>query len=321
VTRDALADPSDHVVRAARALGPESSWGAYFGRHSKSFRFSAWLFPREQRRIIAGVYAFCRFTDDLVDEAEVEVEEARERVEAWRCLSRAAFEGERTGIPLLDVVMPRMSDQGAPFHYVDDLLNGVSMDLEPLNFETIDDLSVYTYRVAGVVGGWITEQFGYHDPDLLDRAYSLGHAMQLTNILRDVGEDWHRDRLYLPRRLLDEYGVGIEVVGRVASSGGPVPAAYGDLIESLMLVADHHYDRAFEAIPELPIWYGRPVAVAARVYQGIHDSIRENHYDNGRHRAFTSLGTKLSLGWSALRELSNLRRRGGPLMIAEGPRA
>jgi len=317
VSRDALVDPAEHVIRAARALGPEAAWPAYFGRHSKSFRFSAWLFPREHRRAIAGVYAFCRFTDDLVDESRVGVAEARERVEAWRALSRAAYGGERTGIPLLDVVMGRMARDGSPFHYIDDLLTGVSMDLEPLNFETLEDLGVYTYRVAGVVGGWITEQFGLHDPELLDRAYSLGHAMQLTNILRDVGEDWHRDRLYLPRRLLDEYGVGIEVVGRVATGSAPVPAAYGDLVESLMLVADHHYDRAFEAIPALPRWYGRPVAVAARVYQGIHESIRDNHYDNGAHRAYTSLRRKLALGWGALRELSELERSSHALVASD----
>lgn len=319
MTRDALVDPSDHVIRAAQALGPESSWAAYFGRHSKSFRFSAWLFPREQRRAISGVYAFCRFTDDLVDETEVDVDTARERVEAWRHLSRAAYDGARTGIPLLDVVMERMSGNGAPFHYVDDLLTGVSMDLEPLNFETLDDLSVYTYRVASVVGGWITEQFGEHDPDLLDRAYSLGHAMQLTNILRDVGEDWRRDRLYLPRRMLDEYGVGVEMVGRVAQTRESVPAAYGDLMEALMSVADHHYDRAFQAIPELPVWYGRPVAVAARVYQGIHDVIRSNQYDNGQRRAYTSLGTKLTLGWHALRELAEVKRtHASALLVADG---
>lgn len=304
MTSGALADPARHVTDAALALGPERAWPSYFGHHSKSFRFAAWLFPGPHRRAISGVYAFCRFTDDLVDETEADVAVARQRVDAWRRLARSAYQGHETGIPLLDVVMTRMARGGAPFHYIDDLLDGVAMDLEPLNFETLEDLYVYTYRVAGVVGGWITEQFGLHDPDLLSRAYSLGHAMQLTNILRDVGEDWRRDRLYLPRRLLDEYGVGIEVVGRVASDGAPVPAAYGDLIESLILVAEHHYQHAFEAIPRLPRHYARPVAVAARVYQGIHDVIRQNRYDNGRRRAYTSLWHKLRLGWGALRDLS-----------------
>lgn len=319
MTSNALTDPVRHVADAARGIGPESAWPTYFGHHSKSFRFAAWLFPGPQRRAISGVYAFCRFTDDLVDETEADVAVARERVEAWRTLARTAYDGDETGIPLLDVVMGRMAQAGAPFHYVDDLLDGVAMDLEPLNFETLDDLYVYTYRVAGVVGGWITEQFGLHDPDLLSRAYSLGHAMQLTNILRDVGEDWRRDRLYLPRRLLDEYGVGIEVVGRVASDGGPVPAAYGDLIESLILVADHHYSRAIEAIPRLPRYYARPVAVAARVYQGIHDVIRDNHYDNGRLRAYTTLWQKLRLGWAGLRELSERSTAGDAhLGLADG---
>lgn len=307
MTPSALEAATESVAREARALGPERAWPRYFAHHSKSFRFAAWLFPAEQRRSVSGIYAFCRFTDDLVDESDVSVEESRVRVEAWRSLARAAYDGERTDIELLDVVMRRMADAGAPFHYVEDLLAGVAMDLEPINFETVEDLEVYTYRVAGVVGGWITEEFGLHDPDLLSRAYSLGHAMQLTNILRDVGEDWRRDRLYLPRRMLERYGVGVETVARVADGGAPVPAAYGDLIESMMLLADHHYERAFEAIPELPRYYARPVAVAARVYQGIHEAIRAHHYDNGLRRAYTSLPAKLRLGWGGLRQLRELR--------------
>jgi phytoene synthase len=307
VSPQARSQATEAVASAAGALGPERAWARYFAHHSKSFRFAAWLFPAEQRRSIAGIYAFCRFTDDLVDESDVEVDEVRARVDAWRLLARAAYDGEPTGIELLDVVMGRMADAGAPFHYVEDLLAGVAMDLEPSNFETLEDLQVYTYRVAGVVGGWITEEFGLHDPELLSRAYSLGHAMQLTNILRDVGEDWRRDRLYLPRRMLERYGVGVETVGRVAEGGAPVPAAYGDLIEALMLLADHHYERAFEAIPELPTYYARPVAVAARVYQGIHDAIRSHHYDNGTRRAFTSLPAKVRLGWQGLRELRDRR--------------
>lgn len=298
-----VSDDARSVVFAqARAVGGPAEWGRYFGHHSKSFRFASRLFPAEPRADVEGVYAFCRFTDDLVDEAGVEADVARGRLEVWREVVRAAYDGERTGIPLADVVMSRSARDGAPFHYVESLLDGVAMDLEPGHYRTLEELEVYTYRVASVVGGWITELFGLHDPRLLQRAYSLGHAMQLTNILRDVGEDWRRGRLYLPLDRLEAHGVTREGLDGLARRG-TVPAGYAELTEELIGVADRHYARAFEAIPCLPTFYRRPVAVAARVYQGIHDEIRRNGYDNGSRRAHTSLIRKLRLGFGGLRDL------------------
>jgi len=296
-----------YVVQAAQAVGPEGAWGGYFGRHSRSFRFASWLFPAQQRRDIAGVYAFCRFTDDLVDEGDAPVSEAMARVVVWSGLSAAAYAGHATGIPLLDTVMPRMARAGAPFHYVESLLDGVTMDLTPVRFETAAQLDRYTYRVASVVGGWVTEQFGIHSPELLDRAFSLGHAMQLTNILRDVGEDLDRGRLYLPLQLLRASGVDPDEL-ILARRDGRIPAGWPELTESVMKVADRHYCRAFQALPNLPGWYARPVAVASQVYGGIHDEIRANGYDNLTRRAFTSLRSKLRLGASALIRLRRIRR-------------
>jgi phytoene synthase len=290
------------VAEAARQVGGPGDWGAYFGRHSKSFRFAARLFPEGPRTDVEGVYAFCRFTDDLVDEASGSTAAARARLEAWRALVRAAYHGTSTGIPLADVVMGRMARGGAPFHYVDDLLTGVGMDLDPSEYPTLEALETYTYRVAGVVGGCITELFGLHDPALLQRAYAMGHAMQLTNILRDVGEDWRRGRLYLPLDLLAAHDIDVGEI-EALSDRGVVPEGWPEAMEALMTVADRHYTAAFEAVPALPPWYRRPVAVAARVYQGIQVEIRRNGYDNGSRRAHTSLLRKLQLGWGGLRDL------------------
>ncbi len=294
------------VVATSAGLGGPSEWPAYFGENSKTFRFASRLFPASARAKIEGVYAFCRYTDDLVDEADVPPEIARQRLEVWRGLSRRAYEGADVGVPLLASVMGEMARAEVPFSYADELLTGVGMDLEPVHYERMQDLEVYTYRVASVVGGWITELFGLRDEALLQRAFALGHAMQLTNILRDVGEDWRNDRLYLPRGLLREFNLGPEAVDAVARQG-QVSDRWIDMTESLMAVADRHYDLAFEAIPELPAFYARPVAVAARVYQGIQEEIRRNGYDNGTLRAHTSFTRKLLLGFGALRELRGRR--------------
>jgi phytoene synthase len=130
----------------------------------------------------------------------------------------------------------------------------------------------------------------------------MGHAMQLTNILRDVGEDWRRGRLYLPLDLLARHGVESEEI-HALSERGVVPDGWPEAMEELMGVADRHYRAAFQAIPLLPTWYRRPVAVAARVYRGIQDEIRRNGYDNGSLRAHTSFLGKLRLGWAGLRDL------------------
>jgi phytoene synthase len=301
----ARASVEAEVADLARAIGDARHWGRYFGVHSKSFRFAARLFPPEPRRSVEGVYAFCRFTDDLVDETDVDPERARARLEAWRSLSRAAYDGTATGVPLADIVMGEAAREGVPFHYPDELLAGVAMDLDPVCFHRLSDLEVYTYRVASVVGGWVTELFGVRDPAVLARAYGLGHAMQITNILRDVGEDWRSDRLYLPRDLMEVHGVDPAMVDFVASGRGPVPGAYVELCEALMTIADRHYEGAFGALPDLPPFFARPVAVAARVYQGIHGEIRRTGYDNGTRRAYTRLTRKLRL---AVGGLADLRR-------------
>jgi phytoene synthase len=206
-----------------------------------------------------------------------------------------------------------MRESGTPFHYADDLMTGVGMDLAPSEYATLADLEVYTYRVASVVGGWVTELFGRHEPELLARAFALGHAMQLTNILRDVGEDWRAGRLYLPTTVMERFGVTRAQVDAV-SRDGVVDGAWIELLEDLMAVADRHYASAFEAIPALPSYYRRPVAVAARVYQGIHDEIRRNQYDNGTRRAFTSLRRKIVLGSGGLWALRRLSGRAFPGM-------
>ena len=296
------------VRQAAQAVGAPHEWGRYFGRHSKSFRFSARLFPSRPAKLIEGVYAFCRFTDDLVDEATIPVPEARLRLEAWRRLSARAWSGTATGIPLLDEVMGQMARHDVPFHYADDLLTGVGMDLEPVQFKTLDDLHVYTYRVASVVGGWITELFDVRSADLLERAFDMGHAMQLTNIVRDVGEDLRNGRLYVPLALLAEYGIDRADLERSAHAESGLPPGWSALTERLMAEADHHYQEAFRVLPELPVWYARPVAVAARVYQGIHDAVRANGHDNLTRRAHTRLGQKLRLGAGALLALGQLRK-------------
>jgi phytoene synthase len=143
--------------------------------------------------------------------------------------------------------------------------------------------------------------------------------MQLTNILRDVGEDWRRGRLYLPADVLHEHGIGEDDIGRMCRGGGPDPA-WRCMTEELLRSAEASYHAAFPAIRELPAAYRRPFAVAAHVYRGIHAPLRRAGYDNLRRRAVTGGAAKALLAARALWDLWRLERAPASAFAAEEAR-
>lgn len=290
--------PEEAFVRdRATALGGPREWREYFGEHARTFHLAARLFPPLEAGLVSGLYAYCRFTDDLVDDphGEPSTEVLEERLAAWRSLSLAAFEGEETGIPLLDTVMRDAADRGVSRTYPEALLDGVAMDVRPRQYGSWSELELYTFGVAGAVGGWMSQLFGIFDPDLLERAHALGHGMQLTNIARDVGEDWVRGRVYLPRQLLSDGGVSPDDLGAMADGSMPISEPYRSVVRTLLARADAYYELAWPGIRELPPFFRHPVAAAASAYRGIHREIRRNEYDNLTRRAHTSLTRKVLL--------------------------
>ncbi len=335
------------IAARACALGPPRRWGRFFARHSRTFSFAARLFPETERRLVRGIYAFCRFTDDLVDGTDPRKTPAaalHRRLDAWTEIARSAYNGAATGIPLADVAMGEMAARRIPFALASELIEGVRMDVEPRRYATMEELRGYTHRVASVVGIWLTRAFGVGDPGVLERAADLGHAMQLTNIIRDVGEDLARGRIYLPADRMEFHGVtraslvelkrrikdrppqrgtvrgsrGINHGAGVAPPNGlghgpAIDRGYAALIEEMMAAADASYAAARQGIPFLPPFFRRPVAVAAEVYQGIHDRVRANGYDNLNRRAYTRFGTRIAL---ARRGLAHPARTAAPARLA-----
>lgn len=302
LARGAPPSPESQVAALAQSVGGPEAWPTYFGRHAKTFRFASRFFSREKGSLVAGLYAFCRFTDDLVDAPgdAVPAEVVEAWLEAWAQMARSAFEGHTTGVPLLDVVMGEAGRRGVSWRYPDALMAGVGMDLTPARYPDWAALEEYTFGVAGAVGGWVTQLFGIHDEALLARAHALGHGMQLTNIARDVGEDWERGRVYLPLDLLREHGLAPADIGALAQSRGPLPCSWRTMTEALLVRAEERYEEAWPGIRALPGWYRRPVAVAAQAYRGIHAEIRRSGYDNLRRRASTGASAKLVLAASGL---------------------
>jgi phytoene synthase len=295
------------------------AWSSYFAKNSRSFRFAAWALPAGERDRIARVYAFCRYTDDLVDVTTDRPATLMARLDGWLECARASYHGGTTRVPLLDVTMREMAASGTPFTYVEELVAGMSMDVRAVRYRTLDDLRLYTYRVASTVGLWLTELYGIHGRWMLDRAASLGHAMQLTNIIRDVGEDLDRGRVYLPEELLDAHGLTRDDL-HAMRAGAPVSSRYRDMIDVLMRAARSEYDAAQEAIPHLPAAFGRAVSIAGAVYAAILDNVVHNEFDNLRQRAHTSFARKMVIGSAAMLSwrASRARVHRHALRVADG---
>lgn len=202
------------------------------------------LLPREKRRGMAALYAFCRQVDDAADEDAVPVAGRRERLAAWRADLRAACEGGAPRFPVNRELQPVIARHRLPFALFEELLRGVEMDLECNRYETFAELEQYCYRVASVVGLLSIEIFGYRNPACRDYAVHLGKALQLTNILRDVRGDAARGRIYLPLEELARCGVSPEEILRAEYS-----PRFRALAARVARRARHFYSLAQQTLP------------------------------------------------------------------------
>jgi len=182
----------------ATARGPAGRRGR--GSSGSSFHYSFGLLPAEQRRGIESVYAFCRAIDDLADEGPIEPERAAAGIRTYRREIELCYDGEPTLVVTRDL-RAAVARFGIPKQPLDDLIDGVEMDLRKSRYASFDELRQYCIRVASAVGLVCLPIFGARDPRSRDYAVDLGIALQLTNILRDLKSDAARGRIYLP---LDE---------------------------------------------------------------------------------------------------------------------
>jgi 15-cis-phytoene synthase len=172
-------------------------------RQSKSNLALAFIsLERERKRDITTFYAFCRVIDDIADSSEFNVAEKRRRLVAWRGMLRAEIPGE----PTLAHDVRRLIDKyWLSIDMLEEIISGVEMDLSISRYATFEDLRIYCYRVASAVGLVSIEIFGYRNPACKEYALQLGLALQMTNIIRDVGKDLRNGRIYLPQEDLARF--------------------------------------------------------------------------------------------------------------------
>jgi 15-cis-phytoene synthase len=219
------------------------------------------LLPRPKRDAMCALYAFCREVDDVADDETVPVEGRRTRLAAWREDVRRACGSEQPRFPVNCELQPVIRQFGLPFAHFDALLQGVEMDLDIKRYRTHEELELYCYRVASVVGLLSIEIFGYKDPGCREYAVRLGKALQLTNILRDVRSDAERGRIYLPLEELSRFKVSEEDI-----LGSKYSGQFQALASSVGHRARDFYRSAREALPAAD----RPSMVAAELMGSVY---------------------------------------------------
>ncbi|UOQ43243.1 phytoene/squalene synthase family protein [Halobacillus salinarum] len=250
-------------------------------KHSKTFSKAFAMLPKPQRKALWAVYAFCRRVDDIVDEGEHPEHELRLFSEAFDRFINGNRESSDPLWVALEDVFSKFEMNIEPFY---DMIKGQSMDLSSITIENKSDLLSYCYYVASSVGLMLLPVLAPgRDEELKEGAIDLGYAMQITNILRDIGEDLERNRIYLPAHTMEKYQYRKEDL-----INHKVNHAFKELWEDLASMAEHYYSRALATIPQYPVYSRTPVEGAARMYRAILSSVRKNHYEVFHTRNFVS---------------------------------
>src|SRR5215831_7966711 len=202
------------------------------------------LLPRAKRDAMSALYAFCREVDDVTDNESVPVEKRREQLAAWRADIRRACAGDSPEFIVNRELQPVIREYRILFPLFDELLKGCEMDFDTRRYENFEQLELYCYRVASVVGLLSIEIFGYQNPASRDYAVYLGKALQLTNILRDVKTDAARGRIYLPLEELKKFSVTPEEILRQEYSD-----RFARLAAAVADRAKDFYRRARQTLP------------------------------------------------------------------------
>jgi phytoene synthase len=255
-----------------------------------SFYYSFLFLPPEQRRAITALYAFCREVDDVVDECS-EVGVARMKLAWWRSEVASLYEG-RPQHPVAIALAEVTGRFNLPQRRLQEIIDGMEMDLDHNGYPDFASLRLYCHRVASVVGLLSAEIFGYRDPRTLDYAADLGLAFQLTNIIRDVGEDARRNRIYLPLDELRQHSVSADDIAAARETDN-----FRQLMELQIERALTFYHQALAALPAVDRRSQRAGLVMAAIYRALLDEIRADGCRVLTHRTSLTPIRKLWIAW------------------------
>jgi phytoene synthase len=234
-----------------------------------SFYYSFLFLPGHRRRAITALYAFCREVDDVVDECQ-DAQIAATKLAWWRQELAKLYSGHPEH-PVTCALLPVLGQFNLPQEQLLEIIDGMEMDLQQTRYLDFKALSLYCYRVASVVGLLAAEIFGYQERSTQKYAHDLGMAFQLTNIIRDVGEDARRGRVYLPIDELQRFSVPVADILNARHSDN-----FKRLIEFQIERAEHYYAQAMGQLSAIDRKAQRPGLVMAAIYRTLLDEIKRD---------------------------------------------
>ena len=255
-----------------------------------SFYYSFLFLPPERRRAITALYAFCREVDDTVDDT-LDPSVARIKLAWWRTEVTKMYAGTPTH-PVMLALQPHTTTYKLEEKHLLAIVDGMEMDLDQSRYLDYPGLQRYCWHVAGVVGILSASIFGYTNPQTLAYAEKLGLAFQLTNIIRDVGEDARKGRIYLPVNELQQFGV---------TAADLLNTRHSDRFEALMAFqterAQRIYDEALALLPKEDRRAQRPGLMMAAIYRTLLGEIEREKFDILNQRISLTPLRKLWLAW------------------------
>lgn len=255
--------------------------------YAKTFYFASRFLPTHKRYAAFSVYAVCRLSDETVDNAAGA--NSDEKLFKIRQDIELAYKKCQLNNGVLLAFRETVNKYGIPKIYFDEFLEGMQMDLEKRRYENFEELYRYCYRVAGIVGLMMLKIFGYKTPQEEKYAVDLGVAMQLTNILRDIGEDYERQRIYIPQDELARFGVPERIIHeRIINRN------FKDLLRFQINRTRQYYRNSQNGIKMVDDFNSRFVILAMKeIYSGILDAIERNKYDVFSKRAHVNTMEKI----------------------------
>lgn len=255
-----------------------------------SFYYSFLFLPAERRRAITALYAYCREVDDTVDEC-TDVMVARNKLTWWRSEIHAMANG-KANHPVTQALQPHLAVYGLQEQHLQAIIDGMEMDLDQTRYLDFPGLKRYCWHVASVVGILSASIFGASRPETLQYAERLGLAFQLTNIIRDVGEDARKGRIYLPVNELQQFNV---------TAADILNARHSENFEKLMRFqaerARKLYDEAFALLPKEDRRAQRPGLMMAAIYRALLDEIERDGFHVLERKVSLTPIRKLWLAW------------------------
>jgi phytoene synthase len=265
-------------------------------RSGSSFYYSFLFLPKDQQQAIMAVYAFCREVDDIIDKCK-DQKIAENKLNWWRAEVDKIYTGQAEH-PVGKVLVSVVKEFSIPQSLLVQILDGMNMDLNYHGYQTFADLSVYCHCVASVVGLIAARIFGFSCKNTLEYAKNLGIAFQLVNIIRDVGEDARRGRIYIPEEELEKFSISsAEVLALSVCNQGDFVA----LMQFQAQRAKDYYLKALSLLPEQDRFKQKTGIIMAKIYFSILEEIEQSKFSVLRERVSITPIRKMWIAWKTNR--------------------